>query len=92
MDIGYLVSAEGIESARQRNFNDLDGSRWYDIPHFRCKAARTARKRHGIDFKLIRRPGQPAGEQPAQASAKSCYRQLRPDEIAERKVSGPLRG
>jgi len=42
-----LVSAEGIESALIRNYNNLDGSRWHPIRCFQCKALRPARKRHG---------------------------------------------
>jgi hypothetical protein len=42
-----MVSAEGIESARERNSNDLQRSRWHVLPCFRCKAVRTARKWHG---------------------------------------------
>src|ERR1035438_9274306 len=32
-----MVDAVGIESARERNFNDLQRSRWHDVPYFRCK-------------------------------------------------------
>ena len=41
------MSAEGIESARERNFNHIDRSRRHVLPCFRCNAARTACKRHG---------------------------------------------
>src|SRR5215472_19355377 len=47
-----MVSAEGIESARKRNFNNLQRSRWQEIHSFRRKALRTARKRHGRQEQL----------------------------------------
>jgi len=40
-----VVSAEGIESARQRNSNDLERSRWHVSRSFRCSAVGTAGKR-----------------------------------------------
>jgi len=37
----------GLESPRQRNFNNLDGSRWHKLLVFRCGDLRAAREWHG---------------------------------------------
>jgi hypothetical protein len=42
-----MVSAVGIESARQRNSNDLQRSRWHVSRSFRCSAVGTAGKTAG---------------------------------------------
>jgi len=42
----------GLESAWKRNFNNLQSSRWHDLPCFRSNAS-WARKRHGCSLHWI---------------------------------------
>src|SRR5215469_18214458 len=51
-----LVSAEGIESARERGYKDIERSRWHVLRCFRCNATRVARQQQGSHSRSHQHP------------------------------------
>src|SRR5262245_18481217 len=47
--LAEMVSTEGVESGLGRRFNNIERGRGHVLQSIRCRAVRTARKRHGDD-------------------------------------------